>query len=85
MPRYDRNITKGLDLIAEQDYRHQQYAPIDSNIELQQVPLTILKQLHTVANAYVCGLTGGQKPGFDPSEWSVFGSKRSQAMLVKIK
>lgn len=64
---YDRNTSKRLALVADEDYRHIRYVPIiAASPDIEEVNLSTLKLLHQAAY----GVVGKPNPDFDPVEWS---------------
>lgn len=63
---YDRNLIKGLALIADEDYLRVRYVPLFGASSLvEDISFNALRGLHQAAY----GLVGEANPDFNPSEW----------------
>ncbi len=66
---YDRNVAKGLALIADENYNKVRYVSIlAASTLVEDTSFKMLRSLHQVAH----GTVGELNPDFDASEWSRF-------------
>ena len=66
---YDRNVAKGLALIADESYAKVRYVSIlAASTLVEDASFKMLRSLHQVAY----GSVGELDPDFDASEWSRF-------------
>lgn len=67
---YDRSATLDIALTASGDLREPTYVPLDAApTTMRRVAPPYLRQLHTVANGVVSGLTATQRTPHAPEQW----------------
>lgn len=67
---FDRSSILGLALVATAELREPRYAPLSSAQEsCREIESAYLRQLHTVANGVMSGLTAHPRCALDPSVW----------------
>ena len=71
---FDRSPSLNLALVATRTLRAPRYVPLAlAPVEHATVGAPVLRQLHTVANGVVDGLTARQRARLDPQGWEMLG------------